>query len=78
MMKQRSAQHHIKLGCNRGTVPYEWGNFADSKIDNFSLIFKTSLKIIGMFYDVNAKTGKQIDKSLKKFFKAKTTIYRKA
>ena len=29
-------------------------NFANSKADNFSLIFKTSLKIIGFFY-VNAK-----------------------
>ena len=40
------------------TVPYEGGNFANSKMDNFSLIFgKTSLKIIGMFCDVNAEQG---------------------
>ena len=63
--------------CWPCTVPYEGDNFANSKMDNFSMIFKTSLKIIGIFY-VDAKQGSKYIKVKKKLFKAKTTTYRKA
>ena len=41
------------------TVPYEGENFANSKMDNFSLIIDwlNFVKIIGMIFDVNAKQG---------------------
>ena len=32
------------------TVPYEGDNFANSKMDHFSLIFKTSFRLVGMFF----------------------------
>ena len=57
------------------TVPYEGDNFANSKMDHFSLIFKTPYKLFGIFY-VNAK--QEVYLKIKKIFKAKTTLFRKA
>ena len=38
-------------------LPYEGGKFRNSKMDNFSLIFQTSLQIIGIFFYSNAEQG---------------------
>ena len=54
-----SLQSFLKVFCTptiERTVPYEGDNFAHSKMDIFSLIFKTSLKMIGIFY-VNTEQG---------------------
>ena len=78
MSHNTSTYRRVSLQTCVCTVPYEGGNFANSEMDNFSLIFKTSLKIIGMFFYVNAKQGSKYIKVLKKLFKAKTTMYIKA
>ena len=49
-----TASVSFKTRANVRTVPYEGDNFTKSKMDNFSLIFKTSYKLFECFY-VNAK-----------------------
>ena len=39
---QGSVQQREPTAVGVGTVPYEGGNFANSKMDHFSLMFKTS------------------------------------
>ena len=67
------------------TVLYEGANFANSKMDNFSLIMINDqyellnfLKYDWNVFYVNAKQGSIYIKVKKKLFKAKTTMYRKA
>ena len=67
--------HRVGAWSGR-TVAYEGDNFANFKMDHFSLIFKISFKIIEIFY-VNAEQG-YIFKGKKKLSKAKTTMFRKA
>ena len=51
------------------TVPYEGSNFTSPKMDHFSLIFKTPLKFIGMFFISMLNRG--IFKGKKCFLKLK-------
>ena len=58
------------------TVPYEGDNFANSNMDHFSLIFENFLKTERNFFYVNAQQEAYL--KVKKLFKAKTSMFRKA